>query len=94
MYNMNPDLPYNLNFVGLCLIQFASVTTLMSAYRAVKSGEEHVMSSTREFGKSKMLERRRPIHYLMRLSFVGWGRRCCACLTFCVFANPAFQLAW
>jgi hypothetical protein len=59
MYNMNPDLPYNLNFVGLSLIQFASVTTLMPAYRAVKYGNEDVMSTARKFPKRKTLENRK-----------------------------------
>ncbi|KAG7531965.1 hypothetical protein FFLO_03972 [Filobasidium floriforme] len=45
MYNMNPDLLYNLNFVGLCMIQFASVTTCMPAYRAVRYGDKDIMST-------------------------------------------------
>jgi hypothetical protein len=53
MYNMNPDLPYNLNFVGLCLIQFASVTTCMPAYRAVRYGDKDIMSTIRKFAKRK-----------------------------------------
>lgn len=45
----NPFTPYNLNIIGLLLIEFLSMLVLLSGYRAFAEREGQIMSHVREF---------------------------------------------
>lgn len=45
---LDSALPYNLNFIGLFLVQFSSVIVSIFGFQAVANGEDDVVNSGRQ----------------------------------------------